>query len=69
MTIAVYVNATILGYILKTDTTSSQNMGRSGPGLVSPGRFGIILGVLVDSAVNSLCHDGKPSKRVVGVSV
>ena len=45
MTIAVYVNATILGYRLKKDATSSQNMGRFGPGLVRPGRFGLILGV------------------------
>ena len=47
MTIAVYVNATLhlLGYILKKDVTSSQNMGRFGPGLVWPGHFGLILGV------------------------
>ena len=47
MTIAVYVNATlhVLGYILKKDVSCSQNMGRFGPGLVWPGRFGLILGV------------------------
>ena len=45
MTIAVYVNATILGHIVKKDATSSQNMGRFGPGLVRPGRFGLMLGV------------------------
>ena len=45
MTIAVYVNATILGYRLKKDATSSQNMGRFGPGLVRPGHFDLILGV------------------------
>ena len=45
MTIAVHVNATILGYRLKEDATSSQNMGRFGLGLVRPGRFGLILGV------------------------
>ena len=43
--IAVYVNATILGYRLKKDVTSSKNMGRFGPLLVRPGRFGLILGV------------------------
>ena len=45
VTIAVYVNATLLGCRLKKGTTSSQNIGRSGPGLVRPGRFGLILGV------------------------
>ena len=45
MAIAVYVNATILGHILKKDATSSQIMGRFGAGLVRPGRFGLILGV------------------------
>ena len=40
VTIAVYVNATIVGYRLKKDATSSQNMGRFGPGLVKPGLFG-----------------------------
>ena len=45
MTIAVYVNATILGYRLKEVATSSQNMGRFGPGLVRPGRFGLIVNV------------------------
>ena len=45
VTIAVYVNNTILGYRLKNDATSSQNMGRFGPGLVRPGRFGLILSV------------------------
>ena len=34
VTIAVYV---------RKDATSSQNMGRLGPGLVSPGHFGLIL--------------------------
>ena len=43
VTIAVYVNATILGYRLKRDATSSQNMGRFDPGLASPSRFGLIL--------------------------
>ena len=43
--IAVYVNATILGDILKKDATSSRNMVRFGPVLVRPGRFGLILGV------------------------
>ena len=43
--IAVSVNATILGYRLKKDATSSQNMGRFGPWLVRPGRFGLIFGV------------------------
>ena len=28
----------------KNDATSSQNMGRFGPGLVRTGRFGLILG-------------------------
>ena len=45
VTIAVYVNATILGYRLKKDATSSQNMGRFGLGLVRPGRIGLIVGV------------------------
>ena len=45
MSIAVYVNATILGYRLKKDATSSQNMGRFGRVLVRPGRFGLILDV------------------------
>ena len=44
MEIAVYVNATILGYRLKKDATSSKNIGRFGPGFVKPGRFGLILG-------------------------
>ena len=44
VTIAVYVNATILGR-LKKGATSSQNMGRFGPGLVRPGRFGLMLGM------------------------
>ena len=35
----------VLGYRLKKDATSSQNMGRFGPGLVRPGRFDFILGV------------------------
>ena len=34
-----------LGYRLKKDVTSSKNMGRFGPVLVRPGRFGLILGV------------------------
>ena len=42
---AVYVNATILGYKMKKDATCSQNMGRFGPRLVRPGRFGLMLGV------------------------
>ena len=42
--IAVYVNATILGYRLKKDVICSKNMGRFRPVLVSPGRFGLILG-------------------------
>ena len=45
MILAVYIDTTILGYRLKKDATSSQNMGRFGPGLVRPGRFGLILGV------------------------
>ena len=40
--IAVYVNATILGHTLMKDATSF-NMGRFGPVLVKPGRFGLIL--------------------------
>ena len=36
--IAVYVNATILGYRLKKDATSSKNMDRFAPGLVMPAR-------------------------------
>ena len=48
--IAVYVNATILRYRLKKDATSFKNMGRFGPVLVKPGRFGLIL-VWVDSAL------------------
>ena len=43
--VTVYVNAPILGYRLKKDATSSQNMGHFGLGLVTPGRFGLILGV------------------------
>ena len=43
--IAVYVNATMLGYRLKKDATTSQNTGLFGPELVSPGRFGLILDV------------------------
>ena len=45
MATAVYVNITILGYILKKDVTISKNMGRFGPVLVRPGRFGLILDV------------------------
>ena len=45
VTIAVSVNATLLAYRLKKDATSLQNVGRFGPGLVRPGRFGLILGV------------------------
>ena len=50
MAIPVYVNATILGYRLKKDATSFKNMGRFGPVLVKPGRFGLIL-VWIDSAL------------------
>ena len=45
MAITVYVNATMLGYRLKKDATSSENMGRFDPGLVRPGRFGLIVGM------------------------
>ena len=45
MTIAVYVNATVLGYRLKKNATSLQNMGHFGLVFVRPGRFGLILGV------------------------
>ena len=45
VTIVVYTNATVLGYRLKKDATSSQNMGRFGPGLIRRGRFGLLLGV------------------------
>ena len=48
MVIAVYVNATILGYRLKKYVTSFKNMGRIGPVLVKPVRFGLIL-ACVDS--------------------
>ena len=48
--IAFYVNATLLGYRLKKDATSFKNMGRFGPVLVKPGRFGLIL-VWIDSAL------------------
>ena len=52
VTIAVYVNATLLGYRLKKDATSSQNMGRFGPGLVRSGRVvSALFWVWVDSAV------------------
>ena len=50
MAIAVYVNATIVGYRLKKDATSFKNMGRFGLVLVKPGRFGLIL-FWVDSAL------------------
>ena len=50
MALAVYVNATILGYRLKKDATSFKNMGHFGIVLVTPGRFGLIL-VWVDSAL------------------
>ena len=43
VTIGVYVNATILGYRLKKDATSSQNMSRFDPGLVRSSRFGLIV--------------------------
>ena len=45
VTVAFYVNATILGCRLKKDATSSKNMGRFGPGLVRPDRFGLIFGM------------------------
>ena len=32
-------------HTIRKDATSSQNMGRFGPVLVRPGRFGLILGV------------------------
>ena len=50
LAIVVYINATLLEYRLKKDATRSKNMGRFGPGLVRPGRFGLMLGV-VDSAL------------------
>ena len=50
MAIAIFVNATILGYRLKKDATGFKNMGHFGPMLVKPGRFGRIL-VWVDSAL------------------
>ena len=37
-------------YRLKNDATSFKNMGRFGPVLVKPGRFGLIM-VWVDSAL------------------
>ena len=43
MTITVYVYATLLVYRLKKDATIFKNMGRFGPVLVKPGRFGLIL--------------------------
>ena len=48
--IAVYVNATILGYRQKKDATSFKNMGPFGPVLVKPGRSGLTL-VWIDSAL------------------
>ena len=51
--IAAHVNATILEYRLTKDATSFKNMGRFGPVLVKPGRFGLIL-VWVDSLFRPL---------------
>ena len=45
MAIAVYVNATILGYRLKKDAISSKNVDRFGPEMDRQDRYGLILGV------------------------
>ena len=55
--ITVYVNATILGYRLKKDATGSENRGRFDPGLVRPGRFGLIVVVGRFSEVSCLDHE------------